>query len=354
MSAARSETGVTVANGTKLKLDPSSDFTHTPGTVSNYNESMYFHGFDAQRQVGLWVRLGNRPNEGHAEMSCCVYLPDGRVGFMYGRPKITDNTAMSAGGMNFEVVEPFKHLKVVYSGEVLLMDRPIEMENPGAAFKANPKVACCVDLDFTGISPMFGGETVNMDGSPLVLGEESGSGHGHTEQHMAVRGRITVGDQCFDIDGFGYRDKSWGPRHWNNFHFYKWLTISFGPDFGVMLTCKGDPGQDAPSLRGHVFSDGCLHPVHDVKWESEYDEKYFQKSLIVRFCTADREYSVEGKVVSSMPLRHRRTMPDGSESFSRIIQAMTQYRCEGRTAYGMSEYFDLMVDGRPISLAQES
>ncbi len=31
--------------------------------------------------VGGWFRIGNRPNEGHAEMSACVYLPDGRVAF---------------------------------------------------------------------------------------------------------------------------------------------------------------------------------------------------------------------------------------------------------------------------------
>ena len=53
---------------------------------------MYFNAFDSERGIGLWVRIGNRPNEGHAEMSCCVYLPDGRVGFMFGRPKI-DTTA---------------------------------------------------------------------------------------------------------------------------------------------------------------------------------------------------------------------------------------------------------------------
>ena len=30
--------------------------------------------------MGGWVRMGNRPNEGYAEMTVCLYLPDGRVG----------------------------------------------------------------------------------------------------------------------------------------------------------------------------------------------------------------------------------------------------------------------------------
>ena len=63
-----------------------------PEAAANYNESMYFNVFDHRTQVGGWFRIGNsRPNEGHAEMSVCLYLPGGRVGFMYGRPKIANN-----------------------------------------------------------------------------------------------------------------------------------------------------------------------------------------------------------------------------------------------------------------------
>ena len=66
-------------DGCKLALDPSDDFNHEPDAVSNYNESMYFSVFDTQRRVGGWFRIGNRVNEGYAEMTNCWYLPDGRV-----------------------------------------------------------------------------------------------------------------------------------------------------------------------------------------------------------------------------------------------------------------------------------
>ena len=58
--------------------------------------------------MGGWFRLGNRVNENYAEMTCCIYLPDGRVGFMYQKPEIQTNDVFDAGGMRFEVVEPFK------------------------------------------------------------------------------------------------------------------------------------------------------------------------------------------------------------------------------------------------------
>ena len=59
------------------RLLPEDEYTHTPDAASNYNESMYFNVFDHATQVGGWFRIGNRPNEGYAEMSVCLYLPGG-------------------------------------------------------------------------------------------------------------------------------------------------------------------------------------------------------------------------------------------------------------------------------------
>ena len=81
------------------RLLPRDEYTHTPDAAANYNESMYFNVFDHRTQVGGWFRIGNRPNEGYAEMSVCLYLPGGRVAFMFGRPKIANNDAMNAGGV---------------------------------------------------------------------------------------------------------------------------------------------------------------------------------------------------------------------------------------------------------------
>ena len=79
-----------------VKLDPEDEYTHTPDESSNYNESMYFNVFDHKKKIGGWFRLGNRPNEGYSEMSCCLYLPDGKVGFMFGKPSISDNNSFIA------------------------------------------------------------------------------------------------------------------------------------------------------------------------------------------------------------------------------------------------------------------
>ena len=40
---------------------------------------MYFNFVDRAQRVGGFVRLGNRANEGRAEMTVTLFLPDGRV-----------------------------------------------------------------------------------------------------------------------------------------------------------------------------------------------------------------------------------------------------------------------------------
>ncbi len=47
---------------TALRLDPQDEYTHVPEAVSNYNESMYFNGFDSGQGIGTGMRIGHRPN----------------------------------------------------------------------------------------------------------------------------------------------------------------------------------------------------------------------------------------------------------------------------------------------------
>ena len=65
-----------------IRLEPEDEYMHPIEAASNFNESMYINLFDHDQACGGWFRVGNRPNEGHAEMSFCFYLPDGRVAFM--------------------------------------------------------------------------------------------------------------------------------------------------------------------------------------------------------------------------------------------------------------------------------
>ena len=113
-----------------IRLDPQDEYMHELGPEENFNESMYFNVFDPTSRLGGFFRLGNRANEGQGEMTTCLYLPDGRVGFMFARPKIANNDAFDAAGMRFDVVRPFEELRVSYEGKVVLLDHPLAMADP--------------------------------------------------------------------------------------------------------------------------------------------------------------------------------------------------------------------------------
>jgi hypothetical protein len=221
------------------------------------------------------------------------------------------------------------------------------MADPAEAFKNNPVLPCRVALDFEGASPMFGGETVKEDGSSLDVDPEKSFAKAHYEQHVAAKGSFTVGDERFDVQGYGLRDKSWGPRYWQAIHWYRWCPMNFGRDFAMMLSVvAGEKGE--PRKGGMVLKDGRYDLISDVSIESDWDASWHQTALRAKVTTqSGARYDVEGRVLSLIPLRNRRKAPDGRELVTRITEGFTEYRCEGRVGYGMSEYLDQIVDGRP-------
>ena len=335
--------------GIVLRLVPEDDYMHPVEAASNFNESMYFNVFDRSSRIGGWFRIANRPNEGKGEMSCCVYLPDGRIGFMFARPERHDNDALEGAGMKVTVVEPHRRLDLAYGGKLCLLDRPKDMMDPGRAFKTNRVVEAAIELEFQGVSPMFGGEPVRADGRPLEQDAETSFARGHTEQHTRGRGSIRVGGETFIIDGLGLRDHSWGPRYWQAIDWYRWLPMNFSEDFAMMVSITCRPGEE-PRAGGMVLRDGEHVTIRDARLDSVYDDDACQQRLEVWARTDEREYRVTGRVMSLIPLRNRRRTPEGEELTTRITEGMTEFECDGMTGYGLSEYLDQIVHGAPVGM----
>jgi hypothetical protein len=311
---------------------------------------MYFNLYDPAQGVGGWFRCGNRANEGYAEMTVCLYLPGGRVAFMYKRPEIDNNDAFDAGGIKFDVLEPFKRLDVSYAGKVVVLDDPLEMADPKKAFTENPYAECEVRIQYSGVSDMFGGEPDEPHEKP---GEEFA--RGHYEQLIAGKGSIRVGDEEWEVDGFGLRDHSWGPRYWQAPFYYRWLTANFGPEFGFMGSRVARRDSDG-TRGGFVWEDGKLHLCTDFELSTEWagDDTYHQSIAATLRSREGKEWKVTGKVIDLIPLRNRRPDPDtGDMLVTRISEGMTEWTLDdGRTGYGLSEYLDQIIDGNPVGIAE--
>jgi hypothetical protein len=312
---------------------PADDYLHPLGPETNFNESMYFNFFDRARQIGGFVRLGNRANEGYAEMTVCLYLPDGRVLFQYKRPQIANNDAFDAGGMRFEVIEPGQRLRTTYTGSVVELREPEQMADPSSAFKSNPHREVALDLVHEAVGPMYGHKAEGPVRDP-----DKEFARAHYEQHMRATGTLRIGDETFSIDGLGLRDHSWGPRYWQAIDSYRWLTCNFGPDFGFMASLIW-PDADRSQARqsGVVVRNGTLTNIVGVAIDSRYAENgLYHRGFTARLTLENGEtLDVTGEVKSFIPLRNRR-----AGQVTHIGEGMTEYRCGGFVGYGLSEYLD--------------
>ena len=332
----------------EMVLLPDDDAMHPVEEASNFNESAYYNFFDRSERVGGWVRIGNRPNEGYAEMTVCFYEPDGSAAFMWKKPAITDNRAHDAGGLRFEVVERWKEHRVTYRGGACVMKDPLAMADPSAAFRQNPHEKIELDLRWLGLSPGWGGEPRRRlaDGTYESAAKSAAGAQfarGHFEQHGAAKGTLTIGGREYAIDGFGLRDHSWGPRYWQNTGYYRWLTMNFGDDFGLMGLVSERSGRKESS-HGYVYEKGKPNGVIErVELETNFcGQQNVHDGMRVKLYPsgAAKPLEVTGRVLSLVPCRNRR-----AGWVTRVSEGMTEWRLGDRVGYGMSEYLDHLEKG---------
>jgi hypothetical protein len=106
-------------------------------------------------------------------------------------------------------------------------------------------------------------------------------------------------------------------------------------------------GDGTKLVGGMVLNEGRYDLIREATIETEWDENYYQKTLKAWAKTDYDEYRIEGRVMSLIPLRNRRTLDDGTELMTRITEGMTEYRCNGQVGYGLSEYLDQIIDSKP-------
>ncbi|MEX0683910.1 MAG: hypothetical protein WD904_03365 [Dehalococcoidia bacterium] len=313
-------------------ISPTDDYTHPLGPEENFNESMYFNFFDTRLRRGGFLRIGNRANEHYAEVTLSLFEADGTVLFNYKRPEITTNDAYDAGGMRFEPIEPLIRHRTTYDGSSVFLATPEQMSDPGKAFRENPHKKVQIDLVHEAVGPVYG--TTGADRP--TEDAEKGFGRAHYEQHMRVTGTVTIDGETVEIDAFGLRDHSWGPRYWQNILSYRWLTCSFGPSLNIMVSEINRTETDRTEW-GVVVRDGVLSRITGVSIDSKFDaDQPFHRSMKADLTLDGGEkVAVEGKVIGFIPLRNRR-----EGLVTHIGEAMTEYTCLGQTGLGISEYLD--------------
>ncbi len=325
----------------KFVMRPEDELMHQPDGSSNFNESVYTNGFNTASPVGGWMRLGNRVNEGYAELSVCLYLPDGRIACQFQRPPITSNDRFDAGGLSYAVIEPLKKVSMRFAGDLIIVDDPEALREPQALFASGPRLPGEVAWVHEAESPIHGGEPVDDSVQTMYGGDFS---LGHFNQHGRVRGEIRVGDESWPIDGRGWRDHSWGPRYWQAIYYYRLFIANFANGDGFMLLKITDKN-GVYRRQGVLLVDGDYEEVVDMDVSTEWTQAQDPARVVLGVRTAKRKARITGEILRLAPLRNRRKA-DGEILVSRIAEGFTRFEWDGRQGYGMTEYIERIEDGK--------
>jgi hypothetical protein len=207
------------------------------------------------------------------------------------------------------------------------------MIDPRRAFTDNPHVPLAIELCHTAVGPAYGSRGSAEDGPP---DPERQFARGHYEQHMRITGTLTVGGTAVPIEALGLRDHSWGARSWQALAYYRWLNCTFDPDFGIMVT-EICPRQGPIVRAGVVVRGDTLERIVAVDLATDFalGTRHHQRLSARLGLEGGGTLALAGTVTGFIPLRNRR-----AGQVTHIGEGMTEYRCEGRTGVGISEYLD--------------
>jgi len=108
-------------------------------------------------------------------------------------------------------------------------------------------------------------------------------------------------------------------------------------------------GRDITRLKPHQISRCGIKRTLQIK--SIFPNLSVADNLWITAKAGDRTYEITGSVLSMIPLRNRRKTPEGEQLVTRISEGMTEWKWDGKSGYGLSEYLDQIVDGAPVGAA---
>lgn len=329
--------------------DTNNELMHATGDHAAWSESYYFNFVDPQQKIGMFTRMGFRPGNGWADALHVIYLEGRRVAFTYGRRDIDSDLSrydgdLRVGNLVLECVEPHGLWRVSYKGpaqdiadgEILLQRskaRPEGWFTP-AELDMSLEFSCLTQPHFSGLE----------------------SGRGHFEQSGQVRGSIALAGERWQVEGYGVRDKSWGPRDWGAggsgngpaaSHstapkpFVNWFSMNFGDHAALGGSCFRHP-DGALRGEGWLQRNGQSSVLNDVLITTDYrsDSIIHTDVALSAVTDAGEAITMTGKVLSVCPTK----IPSpGGATF--VNEGLTEFTWGDRTGYGIAEHWHAVKKG---------
>jgi hypothetical protein len=325
-------------------LDATHDFAHEVEGDSAWSESYYFNAYDPAVDVGLFTRIGVRPNEGTMDVGLSVWLPGDRIANVRGvrEQRVMTDDDLDVGGVRYQRLEPMRSWRLTARADAEVLDLATGWDGG----KSHP---VALDLTFESLTPAIGtdgqGRSARSDGTAASTATTVGKGH--LEQAGRWSGTIGCDDETWTLDpasARGNRDKSWGPRRWGGPQMWRWFSVNVGDDVHFGGIRIGTPAGDLH--RGWVWRDGEATSIRswDVSSELADDGVTHRVSQVRATDKRDRVHELRGDILRVYGVRHKT-----GDRHTVVNEGLARWTYEGGTGYGISEYLHQLDDeGRPL------
>ncbi|MGB8403193.1 MAG: hypothetical protein WCE30_03840 [Mycobacterium sp.] len=183
---------------------------HLSGTEPHWQESYYFNWVDLDGNALGFARIGYRFAARQAD-AVVITMRDGHRELVYGAVNqriegdpmaLRSVDGLTVGLLTFRLDEPLRRWHIELAG--------------------NDEIS----LTWSASAPAF---DFGHNGTEVIA-------HRHFEHPGMVTGWSRIGGRDRQINGFGTRDKSWGPRDWANIEGWDWISAQFGEDLAFTAT----------------------------------------------------------------------------------------------------------------------
>ena len=282
------------------------DYRHVPENETEWRESYYFNFVNHDNKTSGFTTIGILPNLKKAEFVLAFFFEDTQtVYFKETEIPTNDNTqeVPSDNTLVYRLAEPMQRWDISFSNKNLDLRMQWRSRFP-----------------------------------PLDFGECSGtSWKGHFEQSGVMKGEARLPDgRRIPIDGYGQRDKSWGPRNW---HIERWF--AFHAQFKTYaIGLRRDTVKGIQHISGGYSSEKKQKSASNVDVEIIYDR---DPKLPVGALTTIKYDDGEETRLSSVLVSPKsyvnfsRDFPNGS---TQLFEGMAIHDCltTGEKGTGLTEF----------------
>lgn len=249
-----------------------------------------------------------------------------------GKPRI-----LGAGPLSFEIVEPYRHLRLSLDGQAIATTADAQMAGWMPWLAEGERVAVKAQIDIRPILPPWENGSTSEEARRVLSTQEEGYLIGYPwrfEQLCSAQGDITIGTETHPIRGGANRIRRQGVRRLAPLRGHVWQAAAFPSGFGFGFQIYPPRADGKPTYNeGYIIDDEKVVPARVVKAPFLNRLQAQDEDVSLVLAAGGKTIEIEGYTTMSTFM----IMPPEVGGGLQLQQALARYSYNGETVIGMIE-----------------